>query len=713
MYQYKKKSEFMESYLISSHYDLVTPDGEITDIKEISPTLYEANLHIKNIFPAFLGFAIDPKSVFFNIKSTLAQLGLNALATDIELDKKKLYSFVKIELHAISSLAKQMLPLLSKGALIGKLFAQDERRKVRDPIYLTRMFGRCDRKSNPLLSLGSHKGKDELILEKKDGFMVAYITPKKGALVYDDSISGFLPTLEKILHHKKFASRVLLQLHQKWVEDLPLIVKPDEILLAKTAPLHIRTVFAKVKEDLLPSGFHHTSANVLQPDTLASGDVYEFFGTSDTTLTEIPLEFYTLEPHREFVFFEDRDQLQSHLDNPNALFKAFETAPKPRTQLASVFVVKGKQLENLTSSDWIAKNPQKKELPGIHHPMRQTLLIDKYIGEQASYPFLKAIEDGLITSEGILLTRHFPSPLLKKLLINDLVQQKLKGIYFQYPSRSNDDFFSHEDRAFLADLAKFAIPVYWVDRVSNKILQYTVKPKKDTGMFVPLKLMETFQKATFFGVYGSNLLEGNFEQELEKLLSGVLSLRDNVTHPLLHENTPLALVTGGGPGAMEVGNRVAQKLKILSCANIVDFRAKQGIVNEQQINPHVDAKMTFRLDRLVERQAEFHLDFPIFLIGGIGTDFEFALEEVRRKVGSCDSNPILLFGTPEYWREKITSRYQCNLKTGTIEGSKWVSNCFYCIQTAEQGLEVYKKFFKGTLPIGKNGPFYEDGFCIV
>jgi hypothetical protein len=702
--------EQIESYLSPHHYDLVTPDGTVLSIKKTSPKKRLAHVAIVDIFDGFIGYQIDPQHVFFNLKSTLAQLGIEGIGRGVQFNRKKGRADVEVELTAYGRIAEKMLELLTPGIYLGKLFAADERRRVRNPDYLLRMFSRSDLKGRPLLSLGGLTGGRELIFEETDGRTIAFIELKEGAISYDDTIYGFLPTLAKSLTINMPQTRQFLHLHHTWKENMTRRVSENEILLVKTAPLHIRTVYARVVNELLPPGYHHTSANVLQPDTTDSGDIYELYGNSQQLIDDIPLEFYTLEPHREHVFFSDRDQLISALEDPEALFKAFSTAPGPRTLLASVFVVKGTQMLSLQAKDWIVREKLEHEFPGQTHPSRQAVMVEKYIESQPQYPFLKAIETGLITSQGVLLSRHFPTPLLKRMLLNDHVARSLKRIYFEYPSLSHDRFFSHEDRAMLLDLAKFGISVYWADPEKRQLLRFVLKPDKDAGLFVPVAQVELFRQATVLGVYGSNL-QGSFEKELRELLTGLLAMKNEMHHPLCSKEIPFALLTGGGPGAMEVGNRVAKELGILSCANVVDFRKGSEVVNEQHENRYIEALMTYRLDRLVERQAEFYLDLPIFLPGGIGMDFEYCLEEVRRKIGSAPSNPILLFGSVDYWSRKVSSRFHLNRETGTIAGSEWISNCFYCIQNASQGLAIYRKFFEGKLPIGPKGPIYDQGFC--
>lgn len=701
----------MQGYLDLPHFDLVTPDGCITNMERQSDGSLNVEVFIENISPAFKGFEIEQEKVLFNLKSTLAQVGVDARNPSFELNPRRCCAEIHLKLIGIDPLGKEMLDLLLPGAVIGKLFAADERRRVRDPDYLSRMFGRSDRFGRPLLSLGGLHGGRDLILDKVDGRTVAYLTLQTGRIFYEESIKGFLPTMAKALVSRN-PIRDLVRLHQRFEPNRPRNVTEGELLLVRTLPLHIRTVFAKVVDDLIAPGFRHTAANVLEPNTRASGDIYELYGTSKRELTDIPLEFYTLEPYREHVFFSDRDQLQTCLEDSQALFNAFKTAPEPIENKAAVYVVKGKQLLNLQPDDWIIREQRMQEFPGFGQGSRQALMIQRYIEQQASFPFLKAISDGHITSQGILLSRYFPSPLMKRMLLSNLTQNYLKGIYFEKPSLTHGEFFSVEDRHFMHDLSKFAIPLYWVDEKAGKVLRYCKKNDNQSGMFVPLDKVETYLNSTVWGIYGSNLLEGNFEEELTILLNGVLELHKTAEHPLFHKDKSLSLITGGGPGAMLVGNRVAQNLGILSCANIVDFGTGDKVVNEQRQNPYIEAKMTYRLEQLVERQAEFHLDFPIFLMGGIGTDFEFTLEEVRRKVGSKEPSPILLFGSEDYWRDKISPRFQRNLSSGTIKGSSWVSNCFYCIQTAQQGLEVYREFFNGGLAIGPNGPTYEEGFCI-
>jgi predicted Rossmann-fold nucleotide-binding protein len=705
----------IEQYLIPHPHDLISPDGMVVQLGAATPASLEVTVEIREIAPIFVGFQIDTALIQFNLKSALAQLGLHSQLLELALDPAALRAEAKLKLIALDALAAQLLPLIQAGTYLGKLFAADPRRLVIQPYYLLRMFGRTDREGRPLLALSGPDGGGDLAMERVDGRTVAYISTLEGTISYEPSIEGFLPTLSKALSGQ-LQMRELVALHQVWHPGAPRHVTESHPLLVKTRPLHIRTVFGRVAEELLPPGVHHTSANLLQPDTLGSGDIYELYGQSNEEVTQIPLEFYTLEPYREYVFFEDRDQLQHSLRTPETLLKAFESAPEPVEQGAATFVVKGSQLLGLEPQDWVTRPPRYHYFPGARQPLRQAQMVDTYIHEQADYPILKAIDNGEITSQGVLFTRFFPTPYMKRLILADEVLRCLKAIFFAIPSRRDGNYFGQEDRALLVDLDSFGIPVYWIEEETGQVLQYAQKTGKSVGMFVPVARVAEFMAATFFGVYGSSLLDDRaIEADLVQLFSGLLELRTHTYHPLLRRDTPLAIVTGGGPGLMEVANRVARQLSILSCAYVVDFVTRSGgaFVTEQQINAFIDAKMTYQLDRLVERQAEFDLDFPIFVKGGIGTDFELALEQVRRKVGSGPFTPIILYGDAAYWEQKITPNFQTNWRSGTITGAEWISNCFYNVGSPAEALEVYRRFFTGQLAVGPEGPTFPRGFGTV
>ena len=695
----------LQKKLHTPAFDLTTPDGKIT---KISPEKV-CEVLIEEIPPFFVGYSLPKKNILFNLKSVLGQLSIDAFLLDLELDENRHEGRCKIQLVGIDELGKTCLNLLEEGSYIGKLFARDDRRLVKNSDYLLRMFDRSDEKGDPLLSFGHP---EQLRMEKENDHIIAHLPLLPHPYSYKEEIRGLLPTVAQAIKNPLLSIRELLRFHQVENPQRKRTVEKNKCLIVRTEPLHIRTVFARVSDNL-PQGFAHLSSSILQPNTEASGDIYEFSGESANEIESVPLEFYTLEPYKEHVFFSDRDQLQEAIGEKTLLFDAMKTLPKPEHHRAATFIVKSSQLKNLKPTDWISIDAERKDFPGLSDLSLQYELVDRYIKQQPSYLFLKAMQSDLITSQGILLSRHFPSPVMKGMLLNEKVQHMLKGLYFSIPSLTNGEYFSHEDRAFLFDLSKFGIPVFWVDEPNKQILQYTPKPGKDSGMFVPLNRIPYFIDATLVGIYGSIFVEEEFSQELLILLKGLKAMRKTYDHPLLNPKTPLALVTGGGPGAMKIGNRVAKEAGILSCANIVDFsKGAPAAISEQEQNPYIEAKMTFRLDRLVERQAEFHLDLPIILKGGIGSDFELTLEEARRKTGACTPTPVLLFGEKSYWQNKITTRFNQNLSSGTIKGSEWVSNCFYCIENAAQGLEIYKKFFSGQLAIGPEGPSYPDGFCM-
>lgn len=696
-------------------YDLATRDAQIVSLQRVDSQTINATASVEDVQPKFRGLQ-DNVECEFILRSSITQLGINAENICITIDKERRVIAVTLKLVALSSLGTLMLDYFNKGAQIGKVFAVDKKRVVREKDYVLRLLRSYTLKGEVLMSYGKREIPIEE-LQVVDGRLIAYLPVLPGYFEYKENITSLLPTIGLALQSGT-AFKDLIRLHQNFQQG-PTVAKPGSPLVVRGLPLQIRVLFGRVVDELLPPGLKCMSSRIIEPEegnTTPRDRTFVFCGESTENLTRIPIEFYTLESYREHIAFALRKTLGARCSREADVLTVFKTAP-PGDLPCCAYLCKGGQFMEMTPNDWIQSNPQAQPYVGCDNTDEQRQLVVRYMTQQCEYPVLSAMTLGDITSEGVLFSRYFPSPCLKPILLSRTAWRKLRAIYFSRPSRSHGNFFSQDDISLLGDLITFGVSVFHVDERKGKFFQYILRQGRNTGLFVPLERRQEYLQATFFGVYGSNLVAGDFEAELRHLLSGILHIKKTCQHPLLNAEKSVALVTGGGPGAMEVGNRVAKSLGILSCGLVVDFgsvASKPGAtINEQKMNPFIDAYFNYRADKLVERQSDFNLDFPIFLTGGIGTDFEYALEEVRRKVATTPPHPMILFGSVEHWGEKITGRYHANLRSGTIKGSEWISTIPWVVETGKEALEVYRDFFYGVLPVGPGHPPSERGFMVA
>lgn len=104
----------------------------------------------------------------------------------------------------------------------------------------------------------------------------------------------------------------------------------------------------------------------------------------------------------------------------------------------------------------------------------------------------------------------------------------------------------------------------------------------------------------------------------------------------------LIVITGGGPGIMEAGNRGAREAGGVSVGLGIELPFEQGI------NPHVDIAVNFRYffvrKTMLVKYAQAFVIFP----GGFGTLDELFEAMTLIQTGKVSHFPIVLFGS-EYW----------------------------------------------------------------
>ncbi len=123
--------------------------------------------------------------------------------------------------------------------------------------------------------------------------------------------------------------------------------------------------------------------------------------------------------------------------------------------------------------------------------------------------------------------------------------------------------------------------------------------------------------------------------------------------------TNIVVVTGGGPGVMEAGNRGAADVGAPSIGlNIV-------LPHEQAPNPYVTPELSFNFHYFAIRKMHFMMRAKAVAVfpGGFGTLDEFFETLTLIQTGRMERMPLLLFGA-KFWRSIIN--FEALAEFGTI-----------------------------------------------
>lgn len=144
------------------------------------------------------------------------------------------------------------------------------------------------------------------------------------------------------------------------------------------------------------------------------------------------------------------------------------------------------------------------------------------------------------------------------------------------------------------------------------------------------------------------------------------------------------VVTGGGPGVMEAGNRGAADMGAPSIGlNIV-------LPHEQAPNLYVTPDLSFNFHYFATRKIHFLLRAKVVAVfpGGFGTLDEFFETLTLIQTGRMEKVPLLLFGK-EFWGKVLN--FEALAEAGTIAPTD--PDLITVVDTADEGWDVVRRAY--------------------
>ncbi len=436
----------------------------------------------------------------------------------------------------------------------------------------------------------------------------------------------------------------------------------------------------------------HMHAVVLDPVTTRGPRIFlEFFNDSNQTIVnpsvsgtlfradvlETPVR--TWDGHVAQPTDDLASVASSEYARLSGLFEQCGNTDDPKSYFnRAVAVLRGERhgsRQNRLSADWVRPVVKTKTPLDVH---AARCCVASHRAEADDFG-TRIVGDLPADGRATVLLNYFPNLNEHMDLMTAAAQGKLTAVAFKNASFEHGPFLSARDHARLADYADLGVQVFWCNDMRSHVATHVFRGRR--GYFCQLDKVDAFKRALVLGVYGSsNPLP---PEEANRLASLLQASRDFF-------GKDLAILTGGGPGAMQQASDAAKSLGLLVGASYLE-------TEDQETNQLAEFYQVFQENCRHSRQRWFEIaSFHVFCVGGVGTLEEIGITLTDMKLGLADETPVVFFGRGSddlYWHPL---KEQLRRIVEERRGPSWLRSH---VLLTDDPAEVVA-FYKSTLSLG-------------
>jgi len=280
-------------------------------------------------------------------------------------------------------------------------------------------------------------------------------------------------------------------------------------------------------------------------------------------------------------------------------------------------------------------------------------------------------------SRATLLLGYFPNLVEHTAICQAALEKKIERIVFRRASYEHGSFLSSRDHGRLADYATLGLEVFWCHDERKHVVTHVFRGLR--GYFMEPHTVDRFKSSLIFAAYGSSKPLADAE------MAKVRRLIENL-HGLFGDD--IAIMTGGGPGAMQQTTDMAQARGMLVGASFIE-------TVDQRTNKTAEFYQTFQGRSRQARQRWFEVaSFHLFFMGGVGTLEEVGLTLTDMKLGVIERSPLVFFGRHDgdhYW-EHLHRQFATMVEVG--RAPDWLTENVLVTDEPDEVARFYKRILE-------------------